>query len=255
VVFSRARSSAWLLLACAAALRAAGCSGGSAVPNPSPAASISLSSKPSPTPTTTPAHRSAASVSRKPTTRKPRPTSTPAPRLSRPTTHVAAPPPPPKSHPAPTGGVTAIGDSVMIDAAPSLQATIPGINVDAAVSRQASSGVQEVRSLAASGRLGRSVVFHLGTNGTLGAGDLSQLFAAAGGRHVVVLTSHCPYCSWIPSNNATIKSNCTSAHNCTVADWGALADRNPGWFTGDGVHMAVGGAGAQAYARLVASRL
>ncbi len=140
----------------------------------------------------------------------------------------------------------------MIDAAPSLRSAIPGIDVDAAVSRQAVEGVGVLRS---SSRLGRTIVFHLGTNGTFSADELSQVLDIAAGRRVVVLTSYCSHCGWIASNNAMIKANCTGARHCVVADWAALAGAHPAWFGSDGVHMAIGGAGAQAYARLVASRL
>jgi len=48
--------------------------------------------------------------------------------------------PPPSAVPGANGRVTAVGDSVMIDAAPALRVDIPGIDVNAAVSRQWSSG-------------------------------------------------------------------------------------------------------------------
>src|SRR5262245_11232085 len=166
------------------------------------------------------------------------------------------PPPAAPSPPAAvTGGVTAIGDSVMIDAAPALYALIPGIRVDASVSRQAADGVGLLSSLAASGQLRAAVVWHLGTNGTLTAGQIDQVLQIAAGRRVVMVTDHCPYCSWTASNNATIYATCSATRNCLIADWNALANANPAWFGEDGVHMAIGGTGAQAYARLVASRL
>ena len=155
----------------------------------------------------------------------------------------------------PSGGVYAIGDSVMIDAAPALQATIPGIVVNAGVSRQVSSGIALLSQLAASGQLPGTVVWHLGTNGTFSSAQLDQVLQIAGGRHVIMLTNHCGYCGWTPGNNATIAAGCTEARHCTVADWNALADANPGWFGGDTVHMAIGGTGARAYAQLVASKL
>ncbi|PZS18057.1 MAG: hypothetical protein DLM57_06980 [Pseudonocardiales bacterium] len=136
-----------------------------------------------------------------------------------------------------------------------MQATIPGIYVDAAVSRQVSDGVREMQSLAGSGQLRRTVVFGLGTNGGFGLDQLNQVFAVAAGRHVVVVTSHCPYCGWTAGNNAMIHANCTAARKCTVADFQALANANPGWFVGDGVHMPIGGAGAQAYARVILAAL
>jgi len=152
-------------------------------------------------------------------------------------------------------GVDAFGDSVMIDAAPSLQAQIPGIYVDASVSRQVGAGLSALAARASSGQLRGTVVWHLGTNGTFTSAALDQVLQIAAGRHVVMLTDHCGYCGWTASNNAVIFAGCTSPRNCTVADWNALADANPQWFGGDGVHMPIGGAGAQAYARLVASSL
>jgi hypothetical protein len=151
--------------------------------------------------------------------------------------------------------VTAIGDSVMIDAQPSLRAAIPGIDIDAAVSRQVSAGITEIRGRAASGRLGDTVVFALGTNGPFTAAEFQQLVSATGGRQLVVLTSHCPYCSWTRANNAMVQASCAADSRCVVADWEALAERNPRWFTGDGVHMPIGGIGAQSYAALVAMLL
>ena len=50
-----------------------------------------------------------------------------------------------------------------------------------------------------------------------------------------------------------VRSNCTAKRHCYVADFEAEAQRNPSWFGSDTVHMAIGGAGAQAYARIVAN--
>ena len=168
----------------------------------------------------------------------------------------AAPSPAPSTRVTPpSGGVYAIGDSVMIDAAPALRGAIPGIVVNATVSRQVSSGIAVMSQLAASGQLPGTVVWHLGTNGTFSPAALDQVLQIAGGRHVIMLTDHCGYCSWTPGNNATIAAGCTATRHCTVADWNALANANPGWFGSDGVHMAIGGTGAHAYAQLVASKL
>jgi hypothetical protein len=162
---------------------------------------------------------------------------------------VAAPPAAP--------GVTAVGDSVLVDATSSLQATIPGIVVDAAVSRQVSDGLGLLQSMRASGRLGGSVVFALGTNGTFSSSDFDQLVQLTSGRHLVVVTAHCGHCSWVVPDNSMIRGRCSAATHCTVADWYRLAEANPGGFADapDGVHMASGGAGAQAYARMVAAAL
>jgi hypothetical protein len=153
------------------------------------------------------------------------------------------------------GGVTAIGDSVMIDAAPALQQMIPGVSVDAAVARPPGAGIALLQALAASGQLRDTIVWHLGTNGTLTTEELRQVLQIAAGRRVVMLTDHCGYCPWSAPNNAALAANCTGAENCIVADWNALAAKNPSWFGPDGVHMGIGGTGAQAYAQLVAADL
>ena len=191
-------------------------------------------------------------------------TSRPKPR-PKPPTPSPKPRPPSAKKPAPTKvaappsapGVTAVGDSVLVDATSSLQATIPGIVVDAAVSRQVSDGLSLLQSMRASGRLGGSVVFALGTNGTFSSDEFDQLVQLTTGRHLVVVTAHCGHCSWVVPDNSMIRSRCTAAVHCTVADWYALAEANPGWFADapDGVHMPVGGTGAQAYARMVANAL
>jgi hypothetical protein len=146
--------------------------------------------------------------------------------------------------------VTAIGDSVTLDAAPNLRAH--GITVDAAVSQQVPSGISEIRRLAHDGRLGHTVVFALGTNGTFDKTEFHQVIHAVHGRHLVVVTAHCPYCSWTASNNAMIHHHCTRSVHCTIADWDTTADHHPNWFTGDGVHMPIGGTGARHYATLIA---
>lgn len=234
----------WLALAVAAGLLAA-CSGGGGSSHPSPSpqgnTTASVQSPPTPTPPSSPA-RSRGTY-----------TSTPA-------RHTTASQPSQRTtsravHGPPPGGVTAIGDSVMIDAESSLKADIPAIMVDAAVSRQVGDGLALVQSLGQSGRLGRTVVFHLGTNGEFPSSQLDQLVQLTAGRHLIVVTSHCPYCAWTPGNNTMIRSRCVAARHCTVADWARLADAHPSWFTGDGVHMPIGGAGAQVYARLVAATL
>jgi hypothetical protein len=153
------------------------------------------------------------------------------------------------------GPVTAIGDSVMIDAAPALRRALPSITIDAAVNRSALPGPAILLALARSGRLGSSILIDLGTNGGISAPVIGEMLDIAAGRRVVMVTSHCGYCSWTAVGNAIMHGACTRQRNCVVADWDALARAHPAWFGTDGVHMAAGGAGAYAYADLVRTRL
>jgi hypothetical protein len=152
-------------------------------------------------------------------------------------------------------GLTAIGDSIMVDATPNLRTRFPGLTIDAVAGRQVAVGLQAMQALARAGRLGNIVVVALGTNGSFSATQLGRIAALAAGRRFVMLTNYCPYCSWVPANNELIRTACPQIPNCTVAEWETLAGANPGWFYADGVHMPIGGTGGQAYADLIAQVL
>jgi hypothetical protein len=155
------------------------------------------------------------------------------------------------------GHTTAIGDSVMLDAQPDLQADIPGIDVEAVVSRQWDDGVALAQQMKAAGTLGSIVVIDLGTNGPVDSGQFQQMMSALAGASVVVfVTVHLPPSySWWQSVNATLEQGVPMYPNARLADFNALADANPQWFGSDGVHMPIGGTGAQAMASLIASRI
>jgi hypothetical protein len=103
--------------------------------------------------------------------------------------------------------------------------------------------------------LGTDIVIGLGSNGGMSERIVDEVLQIAGGRRVVMVTSHCPYCSWTPRGNAVIRSTCVPVRGCFVADWDALAQPHPEWFARDGVHMSSGGPGATAYADLVRAQL
>ncbi len=95
-------------------------------------------------------------------------------------------------HPAarrkiPGSMVTAIGDSVMLSAASQLQDRLPGIYINAQVSRQMSAGLALVQSLADGGTLRPVVVVGLGTNGTVTTGQVRQLVSMIGPHRTLVL--------------------------------------------------------------------
>lgn len=155
------------------------------------------------------------------------------------------------------GHVTSIGDSVMVDAEPALQADIPGIDVEAAVSRQWYEGVALAQQLKAEGRLGAIVVVDLGTNGPVTPAMFAQMMEVlSGASRVVFVTVHLPsYYSWSQSVNATLRQCVPQYPRARLADFNKLADEHPNWFYSDGVHMPIGGAGAQAMALVIKSQI
>jgi hypothetical protein len=192
----------------------------------------------------------------------PTPTPVPAPRLTPAATATPAPPPPATAGPAtpapeppattadPPGGVTAIGDSVMLGASSALHAAIPSIEVDAVVSRQWDPGVATVRSDRGSGRLRPTLVVDLGTNGTVSGAQFDAMVrAAAGTRRIVFVTVRVPR-SWEASVNATLRAGVARQPGAVLADWYAASAGHSEWFGPDGYHLQP--AGARALAALIA---
>ncbi len=180
-----------------------------------------------------------------------------------PTTTSSAPggPGPVTSPPLPKPGpgfvadhVTAIGDSVMIDYQDPLEHDIPGITVDAAVSRQWSTGEAVLQQDKAAGQLGAVVIVGLGTNGPITAADFDAMMTVlSGASRVVFVTTHVDR-PWQDQVNQVLEQGATRYPNVVIADWASLADQNPGWLYSDQTHLPIDGPGADALAALVASK-
>ena len=159
---------------------------------------------------------------------------------------------PPTTQPAPPIEVLAIGDSVMLGAAPELSKY--GITVDAKKSRPFKAALEIVNYVKSIGRLGEEVVVHLGTNSATSAETMDAVFAAlADVDKVVVLTNAVPDRKWEESNNSMIRALPDKFPNVTVVDWKLLVDPNPNWVYDDGTHLRP--AGQVAYTEAVMAAL
>jgi len=153
------------------------------------------------------------------------------------------------------GQVTAVGDSVMLDYQDPLKAAIPGIEVDAAVSRQWADGEAILQTMKARGQLGGLVIVGLGTNGPITDADFDHMMGILGGASRVVFVNVHVDRPWQDPNNAVLASGAARYPHVVVADWATLAAKNPLWFGGDGVHLAIDGPGAVALAGLISTTL
>jgi hypothetical protein len=156
----------------------------------------------------------------------------------------------PVTDPVP-GPVSAVGDSIMLDIQPYLEADLPGARIDGLVSRQFESGIAVVQADRAAGTLGNVLVVELGTNGTVTPTDFDAMMqAAAGVTRVVFVNINVPR-PWEAPDNAVLAAGVARYPGVAVlADWNALSAGHPEWFTPDQVHLDP--AGAQAMASLVA---
>ncbi len=174
-------------------------------------------------------------------------TTTTAPVAETTTTAVAEGPevaPPPEPPPAvvpppatPTGHVTAIGESVLLEAQAFLEAEVPGISVLGEIGRQVTASVALAVELRDAGQLGDVVVVHVGNNGIVRAEVFDELMQVLSGvRRVAVVNVKVPR-PWEEPNNAVIAETVSRYPNAVLLDWKALGEANPGLFESDGVHM------------------
>lgn len=145
----------------------------------------------------------------------------------------------------------AIGDSVMLGAKSALQ-KVGVTHVDAVVGRQS----QDAGSLLATfgNALPTNVIVNLGANGPFTLYHCRQIVEAVGvQRHLYLLTVKVPRAWEQQSNRAIHECAATYPQRVTLVDWNVVANRHPTWFGQDGFHLDA--AGAQAYAKLIATAL
>jgi peptidoglycan/LPS O-acetylase OafA/YrhL len=145
--------------------------------------------------------------------------------------------------------VSAVGDSVMLDAATALKAVCPGTEVYAVVGWQAKAVFAEVTTLRAAAHLGREVVIETGTNGIVSAKELdATLTTLADRQRVVVINDHMDR-PWEPPNNAMFPAVVKAHPNAVLVNWDMAANTHPNWLSTDGVHLKP--AGRAPYAQLI----
>jgi peptidoglycan/LPS O-acetylase OafA/YrhL len=142
----------------------------------------------------------------------------------------------------------AIGDSVMLGAAPVLQEG--GMTVSAEVSRQMKDMIPVMQEMQTRGLFGMAVVVHLGTNGPFSDETLSEFMATLSGVPNVLLLTARANRGWIAENNAKLRALDHEGDNIILVDWETLSNECPGdCYYADGIHLKE--AGQQYYARQI----
>jgi peptidoglycan/LPS O-acetylase OafA/YrhL len=149
--------------------------------------------------------------------------------------------------------ISAFGDSVLLGAAPAVRIVVGSMNLDAVVGRQAWDTLDDVTEAHKAGTLAPVVLIHTGNNGAISGQQLADTLVTLKDRTRVILLNDHVDRSWQGPNNKVFAAVNGHYSNLVVIDWNAIASKNPGWFGPDGIH--VNGAGAKAYAALVAKAL
>lgn len=142
--------------------------------------------------------------------------------------------------PEPTGdNVTIIGDSVTVAAAEGLEEKLPGVSINAEISRPAEEGVKIVQAAAEDGTLRSYVVVALATNAPVEQEHLDQILEAIGeNRRLVLVTGFGPARThWVQPANELIHEFADSHKDqVRVADWNTAIGERPELLAGDYVH-------------------
>jgi hypothetical protein len=161
-----------------------------------------------------------------------------------------APPQPISAQPSP---ITAIGDSVMLGAAEDLRRALGNVDIDADISRQAESAIIVLRTRRNAGRLGSTVILHIGNNGYLSTQQFDEMMQLLADVHrVIVVTLKVPR-PWEGANNAVLAASVQHYANAVLVDWHAAAVSEPGLIYEDGVHLEP--LGMQVYTDLIVAQV
>jgi hypothetical protein len=146
---------------------------------------------------------------------------------------------------------TGIGDSVMLGAAPALEARFgPQLVIEATVGFQMVDAPALVQQLADEGRLGDVVLLHLGANGPFPDRTIDDIMAIVGRRPVLLVNVKVPR-RWEAEVNDRLAAAADRYPNVEVVDWRTVSESEDGLLWQDGHHLTP--AGAKRYADLMAS--
>jgi peptidoglycan/LPS O-acetylase OafA/YrhL len=145
----------------------------------------------------------------------------------------------------------AIGDSVMLGAAPTLEAN--GMVVDAAVSRQMVDTIPLMQQLRDNSLFGIAVVVHLGTNGPISQETTDAFMETLSSvPNVIVMTVRANR-GWTAGNNEILRG-LNGRPNVILLDWEQESQNCPGnCFYDDGIHLRP--EGQAFYSQLIFDRL
>lgn len=148
-------------------------------------------------------------------------------------------------------GVTAIGDSVMLDIGSYLRQTMPGIIIDGKVGRQMNEASAVIQQLSSNGQLGSKVIIELGTNGSFTKDELDDLLSQLSRAKKIILVNTRVPRPWESIVNDALTAAAAEDPRVTVVDWYSASKGQNAFFASDGVHL--NPSGAKVYATLVAN--
>jgi len=134
------------------------------------------------------------------------------------------------------GWITAIGDSVMLGAAPEIEKRLGGDVVDATVSRQFLAAPALVERLVDGPVPPQVIIVGLGTNGPAQVQHFDQVMEAAGSDRLMVFVNVRMPRTWEGASNRTIAEGVERYGNAVLVDWYSTTRDRDDLFAADGLH-------------------
>ncbi|MFV0560701.1 MAG: acyltransferase family protein [Enterococcus sp.] len=132
--------------------------------------------------------------------------------------------------------LTAVGDSVILDAASDLQELYPNAVIDGEIGRQLYDSSTVIDDLKSQDLLSKKVLVGLGTNGAFNESQFDEVMKALGNRKVYWVTVHVPTKRWESDVNSMLKQMAEKYDNLTLIDWYTYSKGHDDWFYDDQVH-------------------
>ena len=141
--------------------------------------------------------------------------------------------------------ITAIGDSVMLASQQALDEELPGIYIDAAVSRGYPAAPAIIEQMKAADTLDPFVVLGLGINQSAAASDdtlLDEILDSLGKDRIIVLINPYGDRAWMPQSEKEVIDAAKKRDNVYVADWCHGVRDDTSVLRGDLIHPTPDGA-------------
>ena len=132
--------------------------------------------------------------------------------------------------------ILAIGDSIILDVAPSLNGKYENITIDGEIGRQMSEGTTLAGKYTEFNDSDKAVIIELGSNGYFTNKQIDGLLDSFSKSHIFLINVRVPR-SWESKVNESLSKKAEERENITLIDWHSIASKHPEYFEQDGVHL------------------
>lgn len=132
--------------------------------------------------------------------------------------------------------LTAIGDSMALDAEPTLEKYFPKLVMNGEVGRQLFATAPVITNMLQTQGIQENVLMILGTNGSFTEEQFKDIMDLLGDRHVYWVNVRVPTGRWQNDVNDMLDKMAKKYKNLTVIDWYSVSEGDPDWFYDDRVH-------------------